>query len=409
VQRYFNLYLRDLGINYVLIGVLGSIFPMVALVGELIAGYLADNYDRRRLAIISIATNSIAFIILAFAVDIWGVALGFITFGLSSFTGQGGTAYIMEQIDKRYGGVAVSLFTLGTVLGLLPLFAIGVLLDVGMTLVEAMRLMLLLAGVAYFGCVVIRIFLLDPSLPIERANESDNVIRDFISETVRGLKLLVTAFPIFLIIICLDAFSDSWYQFASLFYVNETLAFGIGEINFMLLITLLISVPLTLYLGRVFDRHGGRRLTIAVYSVMPFAIALLILAQWIPFVVPLELREAVDSLYPGLSVVFSLAFIATALKSINDVLWHTVIGTYIQKSLPRRDLGKMLGLTTFFILVLYTIGPIPAGIIYDLFAGFPLLAVAFILNIVILIILITKSIEPRLDSEELESGKTGLA
>ena len=104
---------------------------------------------------------------------------------------------------------------------------------------------------------------------------------------------------------------------------------------------LLISVPLTLYLGRVFDRHGGRRLTIAVYSVMPFAIALLILAQWIPFVAPLELREAVDSLYPGLSVIFSLAFIATALKSINDVLWHTVIGTYIQKSLPRRDLGKL--------------------------------------------------------------------
>lgn len=406
VNRYFNLYFRDLGINYVLIGVLGSIFPLVALVGELVAGYLADNYDRRRLAIITIAINSIAFFILAFAVDFWGIAFGTFTFGLSSFTGEGGTAYIMEQIDKRYGGVAVSLFTLGTVLGLVPLFAFGVLLTSGMTLVEVMRFMLLIAGIAYFGCVVVRIFLLDSSPPIERANESDNVIKDFISEIKRGLRLLVTAFPIFILIICLDAFSDSWYNFASLFYVNETLAFGIGEINFMLLITLLISVPLTLYLGRVFDQHGGRRLTIAVYSVMPFAVALLILAQWIPFIAPVEFRDAIDSVYPGLSVIFSLAFIATAMKSINDVLWGTVIGTYIQKSLPRRDLGKMLGLTTFFILVLFTIGPIPAGIIYELFEGLPLLIVSFILNIVILIILITKSIEPRLNIEELEAGLT---
>jgi hypothetical protein len=64
----------------------------------------------------------------------------------------------------------------------------------------------------------------------------------------------------------------------------------------------------------------------------------------------------------------------------------------------------MLGLTTFFILVLFTIGPIPAGIIYQLFEGLPLLVVSFFLNIVILIILATKSIEPRLNIEELEAG-----
>jgi hypothetical protein len=288
------------------------------------------------------------------------------------------------------------------VLGLVPLFFFGHLLDGGMTFLQVMRLFLLIAGIAYFLCTIIRVFFLDPSPPLERTNYSANILSDLISETKRGIVLLAKVFPIFIVIICLDALSDSFYGFASLFYVNETLNFGIGEINFMLLLTLCISVPLTLYLGRVFDRRGGRNLTIAVYLVMPLAVSLLIMAQWVPYVVPIEWREFVDSVYPGLSVVFSLAFIATAIKSINDVLWLSVINTYIQKSLPRRDLGKMLALTTFFILLLATLGPTPAGIIYELYEGMPLLIIALVLNILILTILITKDIEPRLSAVELE-------
>ena len=402
VNRYFNLFFRDIGITYTLIGVLASSVSLVSLTGFLFAGYLADNFDRRHMAIITIGVNTIAYFILAFANDFWSIAFGFTTFGLSNFTGAGGTAYIMEQIDKRYGGVAVSLFTLGAVLGLIPLFFFGYLLDFGMAFLQVMRLFLFIAGIAYLFCTIARVLFLDPSPPIERVNHSDSMLSDLLSETKRGIKLLVKVFPIFIIIICLDALSDSFYGFASLFYVNETLNFGIGEINFMLLLTLCISVPLTLYLGRVFDRHGGRRLTIAVYLVMPLAVSLLIMAQWVTYIAPLEWRESLDSVYPGLSVIFSLAFIATAMKSINDVLWLSVINTYIQKSLPRRDLGKMLALTTFFILLLATIGPTPAGLIYELYEGLPLLLIALALNIVILTILVTKDIEPRLSEVELE-------
>jgi MFS family permease len=404
VNRYFNLYLRDIGISYILIGLLLSMLFFISLFAELIGGYLADNFDRRKLAIITIAINSLAFFILACAIDFWSVALGFLTFGLSSVTGKGGSAYIMEQIDKKYGGVAVSLFTLGTVLGLIPLLAFSILLDTGLTFIQVMRTLLLVAGIAYFGCVVVRIFLLDPSPAQKRDNHSGNVLSDFLSETKRGIRLLVKAFPVFITIICLDALSDSFYNFAANYWLNETLSFGIGEINLMFLLTLTIAVPLTLYLGRVFDRRGGRRLTIGVYSVMPLAVGLLIIAQWVPHLAPEEWRQYIDSIYPGLSVILSIAFIATAIKSINDVLWMSLISTYIQKSLPRRDLGKMLGLTSFFTFLLLSVGPTPAGIIYELFAGLPVLLIALGLNIIILIILVTKNIEPKLTTEQLETG-----
>ena len=99
-----------------------------------------------------------------------------------------------------------------------------------------------------------------------------------------------------------------------------------------------MSVPLTLLLGRIFDKQGGHRLTVVIYSVMPLAIGLLLIAQCVLYIAPVSWRNAVTTFYPGLRVIFLLAFLATATKSINDVLWRSLINTYIQKSLPRQDL-----------------------------------------------------------------------
>lgn len=402
VNRYFPLYLRDVGLTYIMVGVLVSLLTGISLIGEFVSGYLADNYDRRKLASITMAINGVGYFIIAYSGDIIIMAIGFMMFGISSFTGKGGTAYIMEQIDRRHGGVAVSLFTLGTVFGLIPLFVVGVLLNFGTEFLIVMRTMFTISGSAYMICAFIRIIWLDSTDPGKRAAKSDNVIRDFLSENIRSIKLLARVFPVFIAVFCIDALSDTFYGFANLYYVNETLGFGIADINLMLLLTLTFSIPLTLYLGRLFDKHGGKKLTLMVYSVMPVAIGLLIVAQNVPYIVPASWLAVADSIYPGLSVLFSLAFIATAIKSINDVLWMSVINTYIQKSLPRQDLGKMLSLTAVFVLSIVTVGQIPAGVIYELFRGIPLLSMALGLNFVILYILATRSIEPKVSVEELE-------
>jgi MFS family permease len=138
---------------------------------------------------------------------------------------------------------------------------------------------------------------------------------------------------------------------------------------------------------------------------MPLAIFLLIVAQNVQYIAPQSWVDALNGFFPGLGVLFSLAFIGTAIKSINDVLWMSVINTYIQKSLPRQELGKMLGLTTFFVLLTGTFAPILSGYIYEFYQGVPLLFMALALNIVILIILGTRSIEPNIEVEEIENGK----
>ena len=402
VWRVMTLYLRDLGIDYISLGFLFSIMTMVTLIGTAVASYLADNYDRRNLAIITMAINGVGFLILSMASTFEIVALGLMTLAASNFTGQGGTAYIFQVIDRKYGGVAVSLFFMGTLFALGPLFAMAIMFNIGMTFVLIMRIVFFFGAVLFGITVIIRIFWLE-STPIPERQRNTSILRDFISESYRGLKLLVRVFPILVGVMMIDAVSDNLYGFSNLFYINETLSFDIGQIFLMILITLAVSIPLTLLLGRRFDQRGGKRLTLAVYSVMPIALSLLIVAQYIPYIAPPEWITFLDAIYPGLGVILSLAFIATAIKTTNDNLWQTVLSAYTQKSLPKADLGKMLGLSSLLVLIIGTISPIFSGYIYTLYEGVPLIVGAIILNIIILAILATKSIEPRVDVLELEA------
>ncbi|MFW9909029.1 MAG: MFS transporter [Candidatus Thorarchaeota archaeon] len=401
VWTFLGLYLRDLGISYVLLGTLFSSMTIVTLLGTLVASYLADNYNRRNLAIATMVFNGFGFLILSFADRFEIVAIGLLTMAASNFTGQGGTAYIFQVTDRKYGGVAVSLFTLGVLFGLGPLYAMGIMFNMGWDFILIMRTVFFIGAVAYLATIIIRIIWLE-STPIPERERDKSIIKDFISESKRGLKLLFRIFPVFVTVIMIDALSDSMYNFSNLFYVNETLEFNIGQIFLMILITLAISVPLTLLLGRSFDKRGGKRITLVVYSVMPLALSLLLVAQYVKFIAPEEWVFALDSFYPGLGVILSLAFIATAMKTTNDNLWGTTINAYIQKSLPRADLGKTLGFSTLLVLVIGTVAPIFSGLIYTYYQGVPLILGAIVLNFIILVILATKNIEPRVSVEELE-------
>ena len=408
LQQYFNLYFRDIGFSYVLTGVLTSALFGISLVGTIFSGYLADNYDRRKLSVFTMFVNGVGFLVLAFTTDYFLVMLGMIITGFSAFTAEGGIAYHMSQVDRRLSGVANSLFTLGNSMGLIPLILFGGMLSLGFGFVEIMQFLFILAGAVYLIAAMIRATLLESIPQPKRVGQSENIIKDFLSENVRGLRLIFIVFPMLVAIICFDAFSDSWYRFASTFFVNETLNFGLAEINLMFLITLMFSIPIAMYLGRVFDKRGGRRLTIVVYAVMPIAIALLILAQYVPYIAPTEWLTAADGIYPGLSVIFSLAFLATAMKQTNDILWFNVLGIYIIKSLPRPDLGKMLSLTKVMVFAFIALGPIPAGFIYTYWQGLPLLSTTLVVNIIILIVLATQTFEPRVSVEELEQESNKL-
>ncbi|MGV9170851.1 MAG: MFS transporter [Promethearchaeia archaeon] len=257
LDRYFAIYFRDIGISYVLIGILFSVLFGIRLVGNFVSGYFADNYDRRKIAVGTMALSSAGYLLLSVSGDFRTLAVSMIIIGASAFTRTAGRAYYMEQIDRKFGGVAQSLFTLGTGLGLVPLYVVSILLNLGGVFVDVMRILLFIAGILYSVCAVIRATVLKSTKIPERQQDVDHILEDFKSENSRGLNLLAKVFPVFLAVLIVDALSDSFYRFTELYYMNETLDFGMHEINLILFITLLISVPLTLLIGHLFDKNGG--------------------------------------------------------------------------------------------------------------------------------------------------------
>jgi hypothetical protein len=96
----------------------------------------------------------------------------------------------------------------------------------------------------------------------------------------------------------------------------------------------------------------------------------------------------------------STAFIALAMKNINDILWWTLILTYLRKAMPRSETSKMLSI--FFIVVFFAflITPIPSGVVYTLFGAVPLLVLTLGINLIILGILVFANVEPKPIPEE---------
>ncbi|MHA2303527.1 MAG: MFS transporter, partial [Candidatus Thorarchaeota archaeon] len=164
LNQYFTLYFRDIGVSYIMVGIVISLMFVVNMIGTAFSGYLADNFDRKKLSGITLTINGIAFIMLSFATEIYAILIAILIFGLSSFTSTGGQAYSMEQIDRRLGGVANSLFTLGTTWGLVPLFVVTILLDIGTSFVVIMQMMMFAAGILFLISAFIRLTVLK-SLP----------------------------------------------------------------------------------------------------------------------------------------------------------------------------------------------------------------------------------------------------
>ena len=50
LMQYFTIYFRDIGISYVMVGILLTLMFAVNILGTFASGYIADNFDRRILS-----------------------------------------------------------------------------------------------------------------------------------------------------------------------------------------------------------------------------------------------------------------------------------------------------------------------------------------------------------------------
>jgi MFS family permease len=384
IYSFFTLYLSAIGWEFIVIG--GTLTAIAGLhaLSRFLGGYVGDITNRKNLAVIAMFMMATYHLVIGIFTDFIFI-IG--ALALYSFTGiaQGGSsAFIMDNIPKEHSGLALSLFRMGSSFGILTLLVFGVLIDtMEFEFDLGIRTIYLFSGVILFVCALGRAIYLEGGSGNGR-NKEKSIWRDFLSENRNAVRLIKTSMPAVLAIVILDGLSDSIFSFGAVLYTGEFLDFAYGEINVMLLVPLVISIPLLFRIGRMSDLMGMRRTTILVYSIMPVCAALLMIAPTFMYWVPDTIVTMADSLLPGVRIMLTTPFLALVLKSTNDILWGLVLLTLIQKNMPRTDTSKILAVLWSIVYFVASLGPFIGGAIFE-FLNPPLLfAIVLAANLVIL-------------------------
>ncbi len=383
MDGFRNLYLRNLGWDFILIGVVASTTGVVAALSRLGGGYIGDNYDRRALSVVAMAVSAAYYFMIGISDAFIIVFIALNTYALTNLAKGGSTAFIMDNIPKSDSGFALSIFNAGKSLGVVTLLVFSALIPV-FGFGQGFRILYLFTGISLLICAVIRERLLLPAEENRTRERTLSLFRDFLQENANALRHLFSLIPGVFLVVIVDALSDDMFHFGALIYSNEIIGVSISGITIIMLVSLLLIGPLVLKVGRMSDRRGIKRAGTAVYTLMPVSALLLVLASYMTFWAPIELYVLAESLWPGLGAIFTVPFVAIVLKNVNDLLWWVLLITIIQKSLPRTDTAKMLACFWFTVYVVRAIGPLIAGYIFQYSSPVLLFVIVFFMNLLIL-------------------------
>ncbi|TXT54124.1 MAG: conserved membrane protein of unknown function [Candidatus Thorarchaeota archaeon] len=384
MQVYLNLYLRYIGWDYMTIGIVSSIAILAITVTRFLSGYVGDTMDRRMLSVMAMVMMGIHYVMMGISTEFFMVFGALLVFSMQDIARGGSSAYIMENIPKNHGGLAISMFKVGSALGIVTLLVFGMLIPI-IGFVDGFRLIYITGGVLLLLCSCIRAKYLEGGEK-PKISHKMSILRDFVSENKRAAVLAMKVMPGVLIIMALDATSDNLFRFAALIYTNEFLGVSVDSINLMVLLPLFVSIPLLLKIGRFTDKEGIKKAAMRVYVIMPICAMLLIIAPVIPIWIPFFSISSLNLIF-GLEVIFTTPFLALTLKSLNDILWGVIIFAIIQKNLPKEDTAKTLGVVTIVGYLASAIAPSIGGFLFTYFSPIMLFLVVIGLNLIIIAVI----------------------
>jgi MFS family permease len=339
---FFNLYLRTLQWDFMIMGTMLSLVSIVSVFARLIGGYVGDVVDRKKLAVVAMLMTAVYFLIIGLFTDFSFIFIGLIILGMNDIAKSGSSAYIMDNIPSKHSGLSLSLFTAGRSLGTIAIL-VFLIIEPILGFAETFRSMYLLTGVFLLICAAARAYYLDPS-PQKGRVEGTPLWKDFVTENRQAVEILVRMMPGVLVVVIIDALSDSLFHFGAFIYTNEILGISYRGIAIMMFVYLAILTPLLLKTGRMSDMKGARRAALIVYIFMPICAGLLLVAPIFPQWAPDWLIGEAEASMEGLGVIFTTPFLAIVIKMVNDVLWYTILLALIRKRIPHcQDSCDVLG------------------------------------------------------------------
>lgn len=396
---YLNLFFRDLGISYLELGLADAWAMVIGLFAIMFGGYWADKHipHRKYMATFNMLFLAIAAFLIPSVTNFHGLLLVWTIFGFSQFCQASIDPILFESLPPEQMGTGTSLFTLGGIFGITGLVIVGFL--IADNFVAGLKLFWYFFTIVAILNFFTRFFFLEKTQPTQQTEDHKEIIgiRDLFSQYKTGLVVLISTIPLFFIVFLLDVVSDINYRFAQNFFLNEEVGMDYSALNYTMIGAIILGVLGGLLAGFLLDRtKNDAKIMFSVYFFLPFSILLLFHSPSVPIWTDQISSEGLGA------VISSTAFIAVIIKAGNDEVWRTIAWGSVGRKLPREHTGKIMAILSMSISsVGFIISPL-TGLIYQLDGGKPLLSIAFLLNLVIILLLLIGWLRsPRKDTEEV--------
>ncbi len=374
-----KLFDRDIGVSYVHIGLLELIYSVVIICGILVGSYLSDLLPHRRSRFTG-AFNCVwgcMCIVYSFAKGFWWLLTVYVIAGLAWFFQPASRTYLLEQSgDKKH--LAIGLFACYR-LPLLLNFLILLWVFNNYGFVSGMRIALLFAGIVIVFLGIARwAYLTDP--PKNPDISQTPSLTGLVKENSHTLRFIYRIAPAFVLITCIDAVSDTLYNFIIYFFLNEKAGITEAELLTGQLTLDALSIPLILLLSFRIAKSNGKKVFFLLYIVPTLTIVLLLVsltnptALFIPSYAPVAFKK--------------LAFFGYSLKYISDFLWMLLLAPIAMSFVSRENATKAIGISWLLVHISRVVAAPVAGWLYQQEYITTILFSILALNCVILFIIL---------------------
>jgi len=377
------MYAATFGINPVMIGILGAVYPVAQFVGTPILGRLSDRYGRKPILLASQIGTLIGFILLGTAGSIWMIVLSRIIDGLSGANISTAQAVISDSTTPKTRtqglGLIGAAFGIGFVFG--PVIAfLSLLISKNNFHVPA----LVAAGFSFIS-ILATLFLLKETHPVNMQKESSGSIVS-LKGLFETLKRPLVGFLLVLMFFQQVAFGG-FEQLLSLFSLNRLGLDASGISVLFVFVGILVVLVQGYFIGRWSRKFGDSWLIKMGLIVLAVGLIIASLTPAVPVpwynraiteqsmsqtrvlpgetppTQPLQIPLPDDNSKGYLGLIWLLAAMVPA--AIGGGVLQPSINSMITKSVKPDEIGGTLGISAALLSGANAVAPVAGGAIFQ--------------------------------------------
>ena len=252
---YMPLFMKELGASVVDIGMLYSISDIVPLALNILGGWIGDSIGRLRAILLGNIAGIFSFVFLLFANQWEWMFLVFALMGISgSIAGPSFSAFIAEESPEEHRAQVYAVEqNVGNAVNLIKFPMAGLIVGI-----LGFRAMILAAGIFYLLGTIVFAGLERTNRPSSK-NENEPLSWKSLKLSLSAMIGLIMAGGLFTWMFIIDNVNDIFNQLSQSFqilYMEEIVGVNVELIGFLPMIASIISLIITIPMGRWVDKRG---------------------------------------------------------------------------------------------------------------------------------------------------------